>query len=131
MNGRGEFADAAAGSGGSMATLAQLLVDEHPLMVVGTCPLGQVAGELVRTGARYAVVVGRGDGIPMGFLTRTAVARAGRGAIAAEAMTPLVVYVPVDHLSHALALMQTEGVQELAVLGPDGRLVGVLSGAIH
>jgi CBS domain-containing protein len=68
------------------------------------------------------------DGRPVGILTRSDLLRARAAALVADAMMPVAFGLAEnDSLARAAALMATEGVQHLLVIGDFGRVVGIVS----
>ena len=73
-----------------------------------------------------AVVDGRGR--PIGMVTKTDLIEPRRGGRAADLMMPFVFSLPeTAPVAQAAALMAAEGIHQLAVVAPDGALLGIVT----
>lgn len=75
-----------------------------------------------------AVAVVTADGLLVGVISASDLARAGDGATAFAMMTSRLHTIPESApIAHAVALMTTERVRQVPVLSDEGELVGVLT----
>ncbi len=129
---RGEFlscgceAGGGARAGSGVATVGAIM-PRTAVAVRASVARGVAADALRSRGISEAPVVD-GDGRPIGLVSESDLLRARPGARVADAMTRVALAVPEGvPVAGAASLMAREGIERLAVVGPDGAVVGVLA----
>jgi CBS domain-containing protein len=133
---RGEFLsccgrpDAASGAAAPAARATVAAVMRRSAVAVRATVSRSVAADALRARGVPAAPVVDGEGRPVGMVCESDLLRARAGAKVADAMTRVALAVPESAtLARAASLMAGHGVDRLAVVAPDGVVLGVLTSA--